>query len=299
MQIVMRQFSGFGNQLFQYAAGKYYAQQHGAQLRLVIDPPKRAVSHGHPRPFLLSELCIVAPFAETSAQDSFVLSQRRSLRSLVSLSNRLRHIQVFRESFSERHTFQPALPVKPATELLYLVGYWQTHHVVDSIADQLRTELAFRNPPRGAANRDMMAKIANCDDSVSLHVRRGDYTLAIEGNLALPLEYYTRAIAYFRERLANPTFFIFSDDIPYMRQHLSSDLQAVFVDHNDEAAASEDLRLMSACRHHIIANSSFSWWGAWLNPNRDKLVFAPRYWHLKPDSFYPDLLPPAWHTVPL
>ncbi len=140
----------------------------------------------------------------------------------------------------------------------------------------------------------MLERIGKCTNPVSLHVRRGDYTLAAEGNIALPLDYYTRSISICRERLADPTFFVFSDDIAFARKNLPHDIRAVFIDHNDDASSHEDLRLMSSCRHHIIANSTFSWWGAWLNPRLDKLVVAPKHWYLTQDSYYPELLPPGW-----
>jgi hypothetical protein len=139
-----------------------------------------------------------------------------------------------------------------------------------------------------------MEQIAACRNPVSLHVRRGDYTLAAEGKIALPLSYYASAIAYCQARLEDPTFFVFSDDMEFARANLPGNPRAVFVDHNDDASSHEDLRLMSACRHHIIANSSFSWWGAWLNPRADKIVYAPKYWLLNRDSYFPDLFPASW-----
>jgi len=132
---------------------------------------------------------------------------------------------------------------------------------------------------------------------VSLHVRRGDYTLAAEGNIALPLDYYRRAIEFIRERFEDTTFFIFSDDIEFARRNLPAGMRQIFVEGNDDLSSHEDLRLMAACQHHVIANSSFSWWGAWLNPSPEKVVVAPRHWHLSPDSDYPDLLPPTWHAL--
>ncbi len=114
------------------------------------------------------------------------------------------------------------------------------------------------------------------------------------GRAELPFEYYANAISRLRKRLVDPTFFIFSDDIRSVKEYLPRNIRAVFVDHNDDFSAHEDMRLMSSCRHHIIANSTFSWWGAWLNPRSDKVVIAPRQWDVTEKSFYPDLLPPSW-----
>jgi hypothetical protein len=98
--------------------------------------------------------------------------------------------------------------------------------------------------------------------------------------------------------LVNPTYFVFSDEIDSARECLPKLERMVFVNHNSEDAAHEDLRLMSGCRHHIIANSSFSWWGAWLNPHTDKIVYYPNRWfHLNPTL--PDLIPPAWRSIAL
>ena len=128
-------------------------------------------------------------------------------------------------------------------------------------------------------------------------MRRGDYTLAAEHNVALPLDYYLRAIDFIRARFEDPFFFIFSDDIEFARQNLPAGIRRVFVEGNDDASSQEDQRLMAACQHHIIANSSFSWWGAWLNPSSSKTVIAPRNWLGRPGSYYPGLLPPDWTII--
>jgi hypothetical protein len=102
-----------------------------------------------------------------------------------------------------------------------------------------------------------------------------------------------------QERISNPTFFVFSDDIAFARALLPKGERMEFVDHNDESNPDEDLRLMSSCRHHIIANSTFSWWGAWLNPCPAKVVCAPEIWQDDdPTIPYPDLLPSAWLRIP-
>ncbi len=97
-------------------------------------------------------------------------------------------------------------------------------------------------------------------------------------DLVLPPEYYIRAIEHMKDRLGNPTFFVFSDEPSFAHQLAANRRDCIVVDHNDAESAHEDLRLMSLCHHHIIANSTFSWWGAWLNPRKDKAVIAPSRW---------------------
>ncbi len=293
MEVVVRAISGLGNQLFQYAAGLYYAQRRAASLRLAIDQPQNQNSYGHPRPFLLSHFSIPVPMQPLSAKEKLLFSARPALRPAASLLRSLENIQILSEAESDRFHFLPDLPVRASTRTLFLSGYWQTFRIADAIEAALRRDLRFREPPP-AACQSILDRIQASRSAVSLHVRRGDYTLAAEGCRTLPLTYYQAAIAHFRERLHDPTFFVFSDDIAFCRANLPADLMAVFVDHNSQAAAHEDLRLMSACHHHIIANSSFSWWGAWLNPRPERTVYAPRQWMLTPESFFPDLLPPAW-----
>jgi hypothetical protein len=293
MQVIVRQISGLGNQMFQYAAGRFYARHFRAPMRLAIDPARAAFSHGSPRPFLLSHYCISAPFAELTGWEHLLLATRPALKSAVDLAQRVSKSQVFRESLAQRYTFIDAPQVRPDLKTLYLAGYWQAYAVVQGVAADLRQEFRFRTPPQGK-DLEVLNLMDSVGDSVSLHIRRGDYTLAAEGNIALPLDYYTRAIAFFTQRLRHPVFFVFSDDIAFARQNLPRDIHAVFVDHNDDHSSHQDIRLMSSCRNHILANSSFSWWGAWLNPRSDKLVYVPRYWHLTRQSYFPGLYGPDW-----
>jgi hypothetical protein len=295
MELVVRQISGLGNQLFQYAAGIFYAQQYGASMRVAIDPPQVSFSYGYARPFLLSHFNIPVPLQPLNRQDRLVFTTKPWLRPASHAWRKLHRIQIVRESLEQRYRFQPTLPVAGA-EIVYLFGYWQTWPLVEAVQPQLRRDFSFREPATGK-NVEVLQRIRDREYPVSLHIRRGDYTLAAEGNIALPLEYYLKAIDILRQCRDRPTFFVFSDDIPWARAHLPADLSAVFIDHNGDTAAHEDLRLMSACRDHIIANSSFSWWGAWLNPRADKIVVAPKHWLRTPESFFPDLLPTGWILI--
>lgn len=297
MRIIVRQISGLGNQLFQYAAARYYSQRHKASAEIVIDPPENATSHGYPRPFLLPHFATAIPFRHYTRRDRLLLNERPALAPAFDPLRRALGVQLLAEPIPQRYTFLEALPLAPGVRTVYLSGYWQSYQLVEAVAPTLRTELQLRHPPTGQ-NLQTLETIRAAPCPVSLHMRRGDFTLAAEGNIALPLDFYTESIAHIEERLASPTFFVFSDDIPFARANLPPHIHAVFVEGNDAFTAHEDLRLMSACRHHIIANSSFSWWGAklgaWLNPSLEKIVLAPRLWLNRPGSYFPGLLPPGW-----
>jgi hypothetical protein len=292
--------------MFQYAAGRYYARQLEAQVSFAFDPPHRALSHGHPRPFLLSHFSIDAQFRELNRRErllllgnNIVISSRRlaPVRPLVgALLQHGFHLQLMTESVQQWYRFQRGLPFNHQANTIYLLGYWQVHQIPESMADDLRREFSFREAPVGK-NLEMHRRIKNTENSVAVHIRRGDYTLEAEGNIALPMTYYASAITQLTRELRDPTFFVFSDDIDFARDNLPGDIAAVFVDHNSASSAHEDLRLMSSCRHHIIANSSFSWWGAWLGSGAAGIVIAPRNWMVGRRPQYDDLFPRNWRLL--
>lgn len=296
MEIVVRQISGLGNQLFQYAAGRFYAKKYGGGLRIATDPAKRAVSYGSPRPFLLSKFAIEAATRELGRLDRLFLAERRVYWPTSFLARRALNVQVIRERFVERYTFRPELPIEGKAQTVFLVGYWQVHSIPDAIEKELREELRLPDEPMGA-NLVMAERIQRAAVPVSLHIRRGDYTLAAEGNPALPIQYYLRCIQTIVEKMNEPTFFVFSDDMEYAKKNLPGNVNLIFVDQNGSFEAHEDVRLMSMCRHHIIANSTLSWWGAWLNARPDKVVLAPKHWRVGGCTESGDLLPREWLLI--
>ena len=179
----------------------------------------------------------------------------------------------------------------------YLTGYWQSEKYFSEVAETIRADFTFRHP-LSSQNTELAKKIGQTM-SISLHVRRGDYasnpkTKAAHGLCSL--DYYRAAIRRMTESIERPEFFIFSDDIAWARANLASDFPCWYVDHNRGAESYNDMHLMSLCRHHIIANSSFSWWGAWLNPKSDKTVLAPKKWFAD-DNRPMDLFPASWVTL--
>ena len=173
----------------------------------------------------------------------------------------------------------------------YLAGYWQSARYFDDVGHLIRNDLDLTRKPNTANGNGCSASWRQ----TRLRTRtRGDYLSSGVHGLC-SANYYRLALQLMRDRLSNPQFFVFSDDWPWCREHfVSSD--ATIVDANDADAAADGLRLMAACRHHVIANSSLSWWG-WLATSPGQIVIAPQPSFAKiPPS--PDILPSAWLTLP-
>lgn len=294
MKILLLSKRGLGNQLFQYAAGLFFTKKYEASLEIIREPDERASSFGHPRPFLLSNFSIATPFREITPWDRLMCSVAPAKKPVATLARFVSSTAVYRQPSSEDRTFLPALPIPYSTKNVYIEGNFQAYQYAQDVEQRIRTEFRLRDPAAGK-NLDILERIRAAETPVSMHVRHGDYALWSGGPRVLSFGYYAQAIQTVLQRTRKPTFFVFSDDICFAREMLPKGEHMVFVDHNDEATPHEDLRLMSACRHHIIANSTFSWWGAWLNPDPMKLVCAPMGWGLaNPGERHPDMIPPSW-----
>ncbi len=182
------------------------------------------------------------------------------------------------------------------TGSLWLQGYWQSERFFEDFADQIRIELSVKTEPDDT-NRAILAQLENTP-AVSLHIRRGDYVSNPKANAVhgtCSLEYYKKAAMLVAEKMpVEPVFYVFSDEPEWAKSNLALPFEVKIMDHNDGAHNYEDLRLMSACQHHIIANSSFSWWGAWLNASREKVVVAPAVWFADKSVSNPDIIPESW-----
>ena len=179
----------------------------------------------------------------------------------------------------------------------YLQGFWQTEKYFIEFEDQIRKDFAFKSP-LNEKNSQLVKQISETN-SVSIHLRRGNYvsdpsTSVVHGTC--DLEYYRNAAKLVAEKIGDPVFYIFSDDPEWVKENLIVDFPSVYVNHNSGKEGYNDMRLMSHCKHNIIANSTFSWWGAWLNENREKIVVAPKKWFAK-ETFQQnvqDLYPDGW-----
>lgn len=182
----------------------------------------------------------------------------------------------------------------------YIEGYWQSERYFLNASEQIRRDFVLSELP-SSENQMWLNRINNAL-SVSVHVRRGDYITNPAANKThgtCSLDYYSNAISELCQRLSGrPEFFIFSDAPEWVRENLSfGEYQHHFIAHNDALNCHEDLRLMASCKHHIIANSTFSWWGAWLNPSVEKMVIAPKQWFRDESLSTKDLIPAGWFRV--
>ena len=177
------------------------------------------------------------------------------------------------------------------------IGFWQSYkYFIDNwnfFKDEINLE-KFNTDP-------VTLNQIRISNSISVHIRRGDYinnlkTSAVHGNLKL--DYYKKAIHLIHGQFKNSIFFFFSDDIDWVKNNFNEkNFHFVENNYNDLNLPFKDLLLMKNCKHNIIANSTFSWWGAWLNENSNKIVFAPEYWTSKIKSANTDLIPKKWNIL--
>ncbi|TWT86344.1 Glycosyl transferase family 11 [Neorhodopirellula pilleata] len=183
----------------------------------------------------------------------------------------------------------------------YLHGYWQNERYFADHASEVRRALRIVSPI-DPTNQKWLDRIRD-RAAISVHVRRSDYTTdAVNQNLyaTCDLNYYVNSAEYLAENISSkPYFMVFSDDPEWSAANLRLPGEADFVAHNSGDAFIEDLRLMSACRHHIIANSTFSWWGAWLGENPDRTIVAPANWYRDAVRDLNNPIPPNWIRIPL
>ena len=292
--VIVQLIGGLGNQLFQYAAGRAIAQHCGTTLKIDVS----AFEYYPLRAYRLAYFNIIEEFA--TLQEVQRLKPRRR-QMLVWLYRWIEHFllpshrqPVFHEQ--SQAVIEP--DVFKINQDVYLIGYWQSEYYFSDIADLIRREFTWKHAP-DALNESMLATIEQTN-SVSIHIRRGDYVTNAETNRfhgSLGIDYYENAIAFVASRVSNPHFFVFSDDMPWVKENLRLAFPATYVEHNGAAKDYEDLRLMSHCKHHIIANSSFSWWGAWLASFPEKIVVAPRKWFAQTDVDVSSRYPVGWNLL--
>lgn len=289
--IIVRMQGGLGNQMFQHAAGTALARHHDCALRWDLSCFESSQAH---QGFELQRVFGLDTPEATEADFCHVLGWRGHL-PIKTLLARRRLAWVRPKSYVTQPHFHYWTGFLSSPTDAYLDGYWQSEKYFTTMEQSIRDAFTFAHP-LSERNRELANRIASCN-AVSLHVRRGDYvtnsaTNQIHG--CCTPEYYQNAIKFVLDRLNAPHFFVFSDDPEWVRSNLSVPTNCTYVDHNSAAESYNDMRLMSLCKHHVIANSSFSWWGAWISGIREGLVVAPKRWFLNYSADTSDLYCQDW-----
>ncbi|MCK4738502.1 MAG: alpha-1,2-fucosyltransferase [Deltaproteobacteria bacterium] len=289
--IITKLYGGLGNQLFQYATGRSLAERHGVELKMDISFFQKQSLRGYAlgafniaESFATKEEC--APFLQFSKKE-------RKKKNLLEKFFKRKRVSPYYNKEKKLFTFDPDILKSPDGSCLD--GYWQTELYFKDYEQIIREEFTLKEKETGK-NLELVKIMAEVE-SVSLHIRRGDYIgdEAAKKQIGFcGLDYYERAVRVIEEKVASPRFFIFSDDPEWVAENLKLSAETTSVNHNGSDNAHEDLRLMSKCKHHIIANSTFSWWGAWLGKNPDKIIIAPKRWLATEKYKTTDLFPDGW-----
>lgn len=288
--IVTRLKGRLGNQMFQYAAGCALAERHGTSVVLDTSWMVQFRRGGGFVRYDLEPFELAAPVCPVW-EVARVPNPRRWVYALQRLRpSRRRFVYVIEED-SRTNAFVPEVLAAP--DQTYLQGYWQFEDYFAGEADAIRRDFTF--PPGDDETRRLAAEI-RAANAVSVHVRRGDYTRH-ELLGFLDADYYRQGVATIAEAAPDIHLFVFSDDPAWCAAELRLPHPTTVVDRPlPEERAWEDMRLISLCRHHVTCNSTFSWWGAWLNPAPTKMVVAPTRWTLGRRRLG-DPIPPSWIRV--
>jgi len=295
--IIVELKGGLGNQMFQYAAARGHAKKnepiyldHSFLEKNFEDQEHFTARHYELHIFKNLNIRSVKKWQiALFKDDTFVYKLARLFLR--------RYMKNIREENNEFIPFDSF----PPPNILYLEGYFQSEKYWGINGEAISK--AFQFPELDPDNEATGKKIQHAVNSVSLHIRRGDYATstmnaAIHG--VLPLAYYYEALDVLRSKCPTCALFVFSDDAEWVRENLKlNKLSVCYIENNKGEHSWKDMALMGHCKHHIIANSSFSWWGAWLNPKPGKIIIAPKKWfndpilNLQADSIIPD----TWITI--
>jgi hypothetical protein len=264
--IIVRITGGLGNQMFQYAYAKSLEQK-GYEVKIDTSAFETYKLHGG---YQLDKYDIdleISTKQENKKYYSNSLLSKVLRRMGVETSKAIREKSLlFDENF---------LNIEDNN---YIEGYFQSEKYFENMRDVLLKQFTIKEELL-KYTKEIEKKIQNSLNSCSLHIRRGDFVNSDNINIhgSCDLEYYKRAIDHLEEKIDSIGYFVFSDDISWCKENLNLS-NAIFVDSKEKRIPHEDMYLMSLCSHNIIANSSFSWWGAWLNQNEEKIVIAPKRW---------------------
>lgn len=289
--IIVRLMGGLGNQMFQYATAKSLALRN----KDIIKFDKSFFSLKDvetPRKYELYKLNV----EDNLASEEEIAKLRDHKRTLIQKLMGKLGFPTKRSVIEQNMEFIPELLHIKGD--IYLDGYWQTEKYFKQFRQEIVQDFQVKKAP-DEVNQKMLDLITASQNSVSIHVRRGDYITGDSAKIvhgSCSPEYYANSIKMIKEKVSNPTFFVFSDEPDWAKENIKTDTDT-YVSYNSVVNQDEDLRLMYSCKHHIVANSSFSWWGAWLSTNPVKLVCAPEQWFANKTLDSSHIIPESWTKI--
>ncbi len=298
--IIVRLSGGLGNQMFQYAFGKALSMRRGTELKIDVS---RYGTHPEFRKYQLDAFRISADLISPREMRQLGLPPFDAADILSRIRRRLFRMWESRLPLSKKRIIlEPRFTYCPeildAGDDVLFIGDWQSEKYFVDAAETMREEFSLSSwTESGLALRGLIDGEKR-GTPISLHVRRGDNVSVPHSAKKYgtpPTGYYIAAVAKIAEFVKDPVYYIFSDDAPWVEENLSSLFPRVIVS-GQGATDIEEMILMSLCHHHIIANSTFSWWGSWLDSKPGSVVIAPKRWFLI-GTDTSDLIPDGWIQI--
>lgn len=290
-EVIVRLVGGLGNQMFQYAAGRAVAVRNHSPLVLDLSwfgtDPERQYA--------------LAPFkinARIRRRESHGSEKPRWLERLAERVHRKLNLPSQGVRVFSEKSFRYDAGIEVVSAPVTLNGYFQSERYFSTIQPLISEEFTLQHEPKNATNE--LLGLIHASDAICVHIRRGDYIANASANAyhgTCSLNYYDDGLAKVSAGLRNPRCFVFSDDPQWVRENFKISMPMTLVDIHGTQEAHEDLRLMRECRHFVIANSSLSWWGAWLSAKEGKRVVAPKVWFKNSENDTGDLIPSDWCRV--
>lgn len=295
--IIVKLYGGLGNQMFIYAAGRYLALKHNTTLKLDITDFKTSINRYY-------QLNLMNINAEIASNEDI---NRIKFNKFALIANKLLMSKIIPKKYLYKNYIIHRKDVG-SNVMEYWDGFFDipdnsylnidpwSYKYFEKINNVILKEFTFKKNFTGE-NLNFLQSIKNEPNSVSIHIRRTDYIKEQSDYDVCDLNYFYKCVKIMSEKVPNPHFFIFSDDSDWIKRNFKIEFPYTIIDNNNFETCYEDLRLMSKCKHHIIPNSTFSWWAAWLNKSPNKIVIRPKK-YLKSDRLKTsDLYPESWISV--
>ena len=272
---------GLGNQMFQYACGYALAKEYNTQHKIDLSFYENIPSNNTKREFELSLFNI-----------SYELAKKSEIEKVKNPINNL--TSRFYNIFTGIYPIEKYLGFRD----IYLDGYFQSEKIFIKYREEILKEFTLKKECKTEQYLKVENDIRNKDNTISMHIRRGDYVTDLKTSKhhgVLGIDYYKKSLKMLKVK--NPYLFVFSDDINWVKKNFKFLPKDTYFVSKHKFNSAQEIVLMSLCKDNIIANSSFSWWGAWLNQNKDKKVIAPKRWTRSVLAVNPSIAPNNWERI--